>query len=36
LVATLTTNTCLIVDGLGGRCNQASGEGLAERWQAIR
>ena len=36
LVATLTANTCLIVDGLGGRCNQASGKSLAQRWQAIR
>jgi zinc/manganese transport system substrate-binding protein len=36
LMATLTANTCLIVDGLGGRCNQAGGSRLAQRWQAIR
>jgi zinc/manganese transport system substrate-binding protein len=36
LMATLTANTCLIVDGLGGRCNQAGGNSLAQRWQAIR
>jgi zinc/manganese transport system substrate-binding protein len=36
LMATLTANTCLIVDGLGGRCNQASGASLVQRWQAIR
>ena len=36
LVATLTANTCLIVDGLGGRCNQAGGASLGQRWQAIR
>jgi ABC-type Zn uptake system ZnuABC Zn-binding protein ZnuA len=36
LMTTLTANTCLIVDSLGGRCNQASGKSLAQRWQAIR
>jgi len=36
LMATLTTNTCLIVDALGGRCNQASGSALVASWNAIR
>ena len=36
LMATLTTNTCLIVDALGGRCNQASGSELVASWNAIR
>ena len=36
LLATLTTNTCLIVDALGGRCNQAGGNTLAATWNAIR
>jgi hypothetical protein len=35
-MATLTTNTCLIVDALGGRCNQAGGSKLAANWKAIR
>ncbi len=36
LMATLTSNTCLIVDALGGRCNQASAADLVQRWNAIR
>jgi len=36
LMATLTGNTCLIVDGLGGRCDQNSARTLVERWTAIR
>jgi ABC-type Zn uptake system ZnuABC Zn-binding protein ZnuA len=36
LIATLTTNTCVIVDALGGRCNQASGAELVRAWSAIR
>jgi ABC-type Zn uptake system ZnuABC Zn-binding protein ZnuA len=36
LMATLTSNTCLIVDALGGRCNQASGSELVASWNAIR
>jgi zinc/manganese transport system substrate-binding protein len=36
LMATLTSNTCLIVDALGGRCNQASGSKLVASWNAIR
>jgi zinc/manganese transport system substrate-binding protein len=36
LVATLSANTCLIVNGLGGRCDRASQEALIESWQAIR
>jgi len=36
LMATLTTNTCLIVDALGGRCNQAGGTELTTTWSAIR
>jgi len=36
LMATLTTNTCLIVDALGGRCNQASAGALVASWNAIR
>ncbi len=36
LMATLTANTCLIVDALGGRCNQASGAELVRAWSAIR
>lgn len=35
LMATLTNNTCLIVDALGGRCDQASGAELVQRWNAI-
>ncbi|WP_398325026.1 metal ABC transporter substrate-binding protein [Vulcanococcus sp.] len=36
LMATLTSNTCLIVDALGGRCNQTSGSELVASWNAIR
>jgi zinc/manganese transport system substrate-binding protein len=36
LVATLSANTCLIVNGLRGRCDRASQEALIESWQAIR
>jgi zinc/manganese transport system substrate-binding protein len=36
LMTTLTTNTCLIVDALGGRCNQADGSELVANWNAIR
>lgn len=36
LMATLTANTCLIVDALGGRCNQASGNALVRNWSSIR
>lgn len=35
LMATLTGNTCLIVDHLGGRCDQRGRQRLIERWQAI-
>jgi ABC-type Zn uptake system ZnuABC Zn-binding protein ZnuA len=36
LMATLTGNTCLIVDALGGRCDGNSARTLVERWMAIR
>ena len=36
LVATLTANTCLIVDGLKGQCDQASRSRLVQQWAAIR
>ena len=36
LVATLSTNTCLIVNGLQGRCDRASQQVLIQSWQAIR
>ena len=36
LVATLSANTCLIVNGLQGRCDRASQEALIQSWQAIR
>lgn len=36
LVATLSTNTCLIVNGLQGRCDRASQQALIQSWQAIR
>ena len=36
LMATLTRNTCLIVDALGGACNRRSAEALVQRWDAIR
>ena len=35
LVATLTDNTCLIVNGLKGRCDRASQQALVRQWQAI-
>jgi len=35
LVATLAANTCLIVNGLGGRCDASSQKALEQRWQAI-
>ncbi|MDH4404831.1 MAG: metal ABC transporter substrate-binding protein [Cyanobium sp. D14.bin.5] len=36
LVATLSANTCLIVNGLQGRCDRASQQALIQSWQAIR
>ena len=36
LMATLTANTCLIVDQLGGRCDRSAQEQLIRQWQAIR
>ena len=36
LVATLTANTCLIVTGLKGHCDQASRQRLIQQWAAIR
>ena len=36
LVATLAANTCLIVNGLGGRCDASGQQALGQRWQAIR
>ncbi|MFZ9849156.1 MAG: metal ABC transporter substrate-binding protein [Vulcanococcus sp.] len=36
LMTTLTANTCLIVDQLGGRCDRAGQRELISRWQAIR
>ncbi len=36
LVATLTANTCLIVNGLQGRCDKASQRNLIRQWEAIR
>jgi zinc/manganese transport system substrate-binding protein len=35
LVGTLTANTCLIVEGLRGRCDQAGRRHLMELWSAI-
>ena len=35
LVATLTTNTCLIVNGLKGRCDQAGQRRLVQQWASI-
>ena len=35
LMATLTTNTCLIVEQLGGKCDRGEQERLLRRWQAI-
>ncbi|MFM7653356.1 MAG: metal ABC transporter solute-binding protein, Zn/Mn family [Vulcanococcus sp.] len=36
LMATLTANTCLIVDQLGGRCDRRGEQRLISQWQAIR
>ena len=36
LMATLTSNTCRIVDQLGGRCDRSGQTLLIEGWQAIR
>ena len=36
LMATLTTNTCLIVDQLGGRCDRTGQRQLIAGWEAIR
>jgi zinc/manganese transport system substrate-binding protein len=36
LLRTLTDNTCLIVDALGGRCDHSTAARLVERWEAIR
>ena len=35
LVATLTANTCRIVNGLGGRCDPSGEQALNLRWKAI-
>jgi len=35
LVATLTANTCRIVNGLGGRCDPSGQQALNQRWKAI-
>ena len=36
LLATLTANTCLIVNGLKGRCDQAGQRRLIQQWTASR
>jgi zinc/manganese transport system substrate-binding protein len=36
LVATLSANTCLIVNGLQGSCDRASQQALIQSWQGIR
>ena len=36
LISTLTANTCLIVDQLGGRCDRSGQQQLIQQWQAIR
>jgi zinc/manganese transport system substrate-binding protein len=36
LMATLTANTCLIVEGLGGRCDRSAEAVLLRQWNAIR
>ena len=36
LVATLAANTCLIVNGLGGRCDPSGQQALSQSWQTIR
>ena len=35
LMSTLTANTCLIVESLGGRCDRVGQQQLIRRWQAI-
>lgn len=35
LIATLTTNTCLIVEQLGGRCDHQGQAALVQQWSAI-
>ena len=35
LVATLTANTCRIVNGLGGRCDPSGEQALNQRWKVI-
>ena len=34
-VATFTDNVCTLVNGLGGRCDQAGAQQLVRRWAAI-
>lgn len=36
LIGTLTTNTCLIAEQLGGRCDRPAGTALKHQWTAIR
>lgn len=36
LMATLTTNTCLLTDQLGGRCDRRSQARLIDAWEAVR
>jgi len=36
LPATAIANTCVISEGLGGRCDQKAAEGIASRWRVIR
>lgn len=36
LMVTLTANTCLIVEGLGGRCDRTAAAALVQQWNAIR
>lgn len=36
LMSTLTNNTCLIVEALGGRCDQAGASALVSEWSEIR
>jgi zinc/manganese transport system substrate-binding protein len=36
LMSTLTNNTCLIVDALGGRCDRAGQSALIQEWERIR
>ena len=35
-VSTATINICTMVEGQGGRCDEASADALNDRWQAIR